>query len=716
MVNKKISELDPAATITGTEVVPLLQGGSTVAATVTQLFALIIASAPGNLDTFFEVATRLGLDEATVTTLQSLVAGKADTATTPTKTDLTQGYAAGAEYPYSLPAGVTLGHRYDPIHQAYNVTADTMRLWNAAKARTLAGGNPARVLTVGHSVVVGTSDSTPRWQYSFATKLRNLFNARYGSAGTGLVYLVTTALTDDARHVFTGTWTAALGTRGAFNAGCYNATGTANTYAFTPDIPVDSFNVYYVKNTVSGTFSASVDGGTASTANAFGSGTESIGVLTVPAGSLGTHTLTITPPASQQVYVVAVEGTVGTSGVRVSRCGRAGAFTSTITTAGTAGVDSLSTIFTSQAAPDLTVVMCEINDYNTNVPVTTFTTNLTTIVQRAQATGSVLVVVDETILTQPNAGGLYQSAYHAAIYSLADSLGFGVFDLASRWKNYATSSPAVPGFYANATADAAGIHPSAVGHQDIANGLFSIAAGDYNTPPAAPAAATTGTYLPEWQPNTAYTAGQYVLNPSGQVASANSTFTSGSSYTASNWTVVTTGGGSGTSLPSDSSISGFNAWSYDIAATAGTSTLSNQRFNVVRMMATGGTVTNLHVGVATAAAAPNAGVKMGIYDASGNLLGSTADIGTNLTTTGWKTLPLTSSVTVTAAQTIYVGLWWSGTTGPTIVRGSSPTTVQNAFAIGPVRFGFLTGQASLPASFTPASLSTETVDYWFAAS
>lgn len=80
MVNKKISELPAAATITGTEIVPLVQGGTTKAATVTQLLALVVASAPGNLDTFFEVATQMGLDEATVTTLQALVASKADAA------------------------------------------------------------------------------------------------------------------------------------------------------------------------------------------------------------------------------------------------------------------------------------------------------------------------------------------------------------------------------------------------------------------------------------------------------------------------------------------------------------------------------------------------------------------------------------------------------------------------------------------------------------
>lgn len=46
------------------------------------------------------------------------------------------------------------------------------------------------------------------------------------------------------------------------------------------------------------------------------------------------------------------------------------------------------------------------------------------------------------------------------------------------------------------------------------------------------------TDLPEWQPATAYTAGELVLNPSGQIVQANSGFTSGASYNASNWTIL----------------------------------------------------------------------------------------------------------------------------------------------------------------------------------
>jgi lysophospholipase L1-like esterase len=59
--------------------------------------------------------------------------------------------------------------------------------------------------------------------------------------------------------------------------------------------------------------------------------------------------------------------------------------------------------------------------------------------------------------------------------------------------------------------------------------------------------------LPKWKPSTAYTAGDLILNPTGQIVSANATFTSGASYSAGNWTVVT--GGTGNALLAANNLS-----------------------------------------------------------------------------------------------------------------------------------------------------------------
>jgi len=61
--------------------------------------------------------------------------------------------------------------------------------------------------------------------------------------------------------------------------------------------------------------------------------------------------------------------------------------------------------------------------------------------------------------------------------------------------------------------------------------------------------ALNATYMPKWQANTAYTAGEYVLNPSGQIVSAVATFTSGAAYVAADWTAVSGSGGVGAGVP-----------------------------------------------------------------------------------------------------------------------------------------------------------------------
>jgi hypothetical protein len=65
----------------------------------------------------------------------------------------------------------------------------------------------------------------------------------------------------------------------------------------------------------------------------------------------------------------------------------------------------------------------------------------------------------------------------------------------------------------------------------------------------APASASSGApvsqslVVPQWTPSTVYLSGQLVLNPSGQLVAANVGFTSGSSYSAGNWTVISGSGG-----------------------------------------------------------------------------------------------------------------------------------------------------------------------------
>lgn len=70
------------------------------------------------------------------------------------------------------------------------------------------------------------------------------------------------------------------------------------------------------------------------------------------------------------------------------------------------------------------------------------------------------------------------------------------------------------------------------------------------------AAALRAFYLPKWSPNTAYAPAEPVINPSGQVVTANAAFTSGATYNAADWTISAGGTGSGGAATAVSSVAG----------------------------------------------------------------------------------------------------------------------------------------------------------------
>lgn len=80
MANSKITELTGAGSLTGAEVVPVVQSGATVRTTLTALgdliVGLIVDSAPGTLNTLNELAAALADDPNFATTMTNALAGK----------------------------------------------------------------------------------------------------------------------------------------------------------------------------------------------------------------------------------------------------------------------------------------------------------------------------------------------------------------------------------------------------------------------------------------------------------------------------------------------------------------------------------------------------------------------------------------------------------------------------------------------------------------
>jgi hypothetical protein len=101
------------------------------------------------------------------------------------------------------------------------------------------------------------------------------------------------------------------------------------------------------------------------------------------------------------------------------------------------------------------------------------------------------------------------------------------------------------------------------------------------------AVAQRAAFVPKWKPNTAYTAGDPVVNPSGQLVTANTSFTSGATYNAANWT-VTAGGAGGSVSDASASAKGVVQLAGDLGGTAASPTVPGL---AGRLALSGGTLT-----------------------------------------------------------------------------------------------------------------------------
>lgn len=127
----------------------------------------------------------------------------------------------------------------------------------------------------------------------------------------------------------------------------------------------------------------------------------------------------------------------------------------------------------------------------------------------------------------------------------------------------------------------------------------------------------------------------------------------------------------------------------------------------------GDVVTNIIVCVDIAAAGTAGVVNVGLYDAAANKLAASGDVQATLAATGVKACALTAPFTVTADAIYYAVIDMTtayGTTQPSLGSQTRPVTVA-PLAGQPKTFWTQAGQASLPATATPADSSTAV---WFA--
>jgi lysophospholipase L1-like esterase len=351
----------------------------------------------------------------------------------------------------------------------------------------------ARVLMIGDSIMSGTGATLT--QQGWAYQLPNLMQPWYPMAGIGFVFFPGASNTPTAcsymrlgafqpsqtlcSYTTTGTWTqissmgTVSGSSGTPWQGGSSATITiSNAYGTSVDL-------YFATSTDSGSgFTAAVDGGSATTvsnSNAT-SGSYTWVKTTVSLGSLGTHTVVLTAPASGNMYFLGFEtGSSTTTGIRWVNMGLSGT-----SAAGWCGSSSATNTTTSllgaisqMAAPSLIIEALGTNDYSSSPA--TWQSNLDnclTALAGAFPNASVLLLDQQDQGTVGNAGASYRQAYYAATRVEAAKFGAGYLNIGDAWGTYSYAQNTL-GIMQSGTNT---LHPNTIGHyieaQMVARRLF----------------------------------------------------------------------------------------------------------------------------------------------------------------------------------------------------------------------------------------------------
>ncbi|WP_312572026.1 SGNH/GDSL hydrolase family protein [Brevundimonas sp.] len=302
--------------------------------------------------------------------------------------------------------------------------------WSAAVRTMQAGGREARLLCIGDSVTQGFGGAAGGWTP----------NARAGAwperlaaliAGRGLPASAASVAGAGAADGASGGYPAydpRVGLGGGWSVNTLaglggklfsGAAGSTGGWSFQPDGPVDRFDLWAVTNTALGVLTIETDGGVRAT------------VSTTKAAAMEATTVAF-PQTSGPVTVRWASG--GAVFVAGGVAWRSDAKRARVINAGWGGSKVSDWITTDQpyraygalpvAAPDLTVIGLTINDWNAGTAPATYKAQLGALVDRAAATGDVLLMTGcPSDPAQGKAPYATQDAIHDAVFEVAAAKG-----------------------------------------------------------------------------------------------------------------------------------------------------------------------------------------------------------------------------------------------------------------------------------------------------
>lgn len=324
-------------------------------------------------------------------------------------------------------------------------------MWGAGNGSPGAGWDPTKAAP---TIVAALLD-----KYMVPAR-QTVFIAPSSIAGAGHT------ITTDPRWTVGAGWilsTQGFGTGSAFQA----PNGITTNLVLTPgNGNVDTFDIYYVRAGITGTFDAKIDAGSVTTFGSAGANAVQKATLTTTVGT--NHTLTVTPKNTGSVFILFVEAYNSTeSYVRVAPCGVSSSTSTNWNSTGTYNARDCIRAW----APDMTTGMLGINDARQNFSVATHNTNMTAIFNDAALTGDVMLMSvlpsNHADATYGASTALYEPQYATSDAALCASRGWAYIDLYNRFGPFAAANAA--GYYYD------NFHGTQQAYADIAGAVFNEA-------------------------------------------------------------------------------------------------------------------------------------------------------------------------------------------------------------------------------------------------
>lgn len=357
----------------------------------------------------------------------------------------------------------------------YNLTPSSTAKMKVAMQAMQAGARNAIIAGLGHSVMAGQEATgnnqlalkgpMPRlaaWLNTFGlvAASNNLFGYHNGyaqaSGGTGLQSEVNA----DARMAIAGTM-AIQGVEGpgGLAFGAPDATGTMD---ITFIDQFTEFDIYSTQNSGHGTYYYSVDGGAQTKIDT--AAASAFKKVSVAGLSLASHVIRHGWPTTK------VDGTTANPAVsRILGIEARNGNQKEIScrNQGISGIQSASLLTDSQTytrrsadkalVPDLSFIVCIINDVRASTAVATTKANIKAKAQDMQISGDVVLVMEHYV--NDNSGNMANWLdYRTALYQIADELNCVLIDMGVKWGPFATANAA------GKMSDT--LHPSFLGYDD----------------------------------------------------------------------------------------------------------------------------------------------------------------------------------------------------------------------------------------------------------